>query len=50
MVPIEDDLRRERRMPGHLDRQVAPLGVHDVEVVVVDVLGLLLDVDDAPAR
>ena len=47
-VTVEDDLRGKRRMPRHLDRHVAPLRVHDVEAVVVDVLGLLLDVDDPP--
>lgn len=35
LVAVEDDLRGERRMPGHLDRHMAPLWVHDVEGVVV---------------
>ena len=46
LVPVEDHLRGERRVPGHLDRHMAPLGVHDVEAVVVDVGGLLRDVAD----
>ncbi len=37
LVPVQQDLRAERRMPGHLDRQVPPLGVHDVEAVVIHV-------------
>ena len=41
LVPVEDDLRAERRVPGHLDRHMSPLRVHDVERVVVDE-GLLL--------
>ena len=50
LVAVEDDLRAERRVPGHLDDQVPPLRVHDVEGVVVDVLGLLLQGHDHPAR
>ena len=50
LVAVEDDLRAERRVPGHLDHQVAPGRVHDVEGVVVDVLGLLLQGHDHPAR
>ncbi len=37
LVPVQQDLSAERRMPGHLDRQVPPPGVHDVEAVVIDV-------------
>src|SRR5439155_142466 len=39
---IQNDLGREGRMAGHLDGEVAPLGVSDVEGVVVDI-GLLLE-------
>jgi hypothetical protein len=46
LVAVEDDLRGERRMPGHLDRHVPPDRVRDVKRVVVDVVGLLDDVDD----
>ena len=48
LVAVEDDLRGERRVPGHLDRHMTPLGVHDVEAVVVDVRRLLRDVADHP--
>ena len=37
LVSIQQDLGAERRMPGHLDRQVPPLPVHDVEAVVIHV-------------
>ncbi len=47
--PPEDDLRPERRMPGHLDRQMPPLRVHDVKRVVVDEGPLLGQVPDHPA-
>src|SRR6266702_2820233 len=33
LVAVEDHLGGERRMPGHLDRHVSPLRVHDVERV-----------------
>src|ERR1017187_10217718 len=33
-------------MPGHLDRQVPPLPVHDVEAVVIDVRALAGQVAD----
>ena len=49
LMAVEDHLRAERRVPGHLDRQVPPLRVHDVERVVVDELGPLLQVRDDPA-
>src|SRR5450759_3088220 len=48
LVAVEDDLRSERRMTAHLDRQVSPGRVHDVEGVVVDVLPGLLQVADHP--
>ena len=50
-MPVEDDLRAERRMPRQLDRQMSPLGIHDVERVVVHE-GLLLGQipDDAASR
>jgi hypothetical protein len=47
-VPVEEDLRAERRMPGHLDRHVAPFRVNQVERVVVDVFGLLLQMMITP--
>ena len=50
LMPVEHHLRAERRMPGHLDGQVPERRVHDVEAVVVDVLPLLLDIRDDPAR
>ena len=37
LVAVQDDLGAERRMPGHLDRQVPPPGVHDVEAVVIHI-------------
>jgi hypothetical protein len=36
LVAVEDDLGAKGWMPGHFDRQVSPLRVHDVEGVVVD--------------
>jgi len=35
LVAVEDHLRAEGRVPGHLDRQVPSLPVHDVEAVVI---------------
>ncbi len=49
LMAVEDHLGAEWRVPGHLDHQVPPGWVHDVEGVVVDVLGLLLQVPDDPA-
>ena len=48
-MAVEDDLRGERRVPGHLDGHMTPLRVHDVERVVVHVRGLLRDVADDAA-
>ena len=48
LVAVEDDLRGERRMPGHLDRHMAPLRVHDVEGIVIDKGHLLCQIDDHP--
>src|SRR4051812_28205733 len=45
LVPVQDDLCSERRMPRHLDRDVPPLGIHDVEGIVIDVRQLLGQVD-----
>ena len=50
LVAVEDDLRAERRVPGHLDRHVAPGRVHDVEAVVVDERPLLRQVARSPRR
>jgi hypothetical protein len=36
LVAVEDDLRAERGMPGHLDREMPPFWIHDVKRVVVD--------------
>jgi hypothetical protein len=47
-VTSEDHLGTERRMPAHLDRQMPPHRVHDVERVVVDELLPLLQVADHP--
>jgi len=49
LVAVEHHLSPERRVPGHLDGQVAEGRVHDVKAVVVDVLPLLLDIRDDPA-
>ena len=35
LMAVQDDLRGERRMAGHLDHQVPPPGVHDVEAVMI---------------
>jgi hypothetical protein len=48
LVAVEDDLRGERRMPRHLDRDVPPVGVHQVEGVLVDERLLLRQVADHP--
>jgi hypothetical protein len=50
LVAVEDDLRRERRVPRHLDRHMTPGRVHDVKRVVVHKRGLLRDVADHAAR
>jgi hypothetical protein len=46
LVAVEDDLRAKRRVTGHLDGDVAPLWVEDVERVVIDVRPLLFQVLD----
>jgi len=48
LVVVEDHLRPERRVPGHLDRRAPERPVYDVEVVVVDVLAFLLQAGDGP--
>ena len=48
-MAVEDDLRPERWMPGHLDGHVSPLRVQDVEGVVVDEGPLLDQVAQHPA-
>jgi hypothetical protein len=50
LMAVEDHLRAERQVPGHLDDQVPERRVHDVKRVVVDVLPLLLQPGDDPAR
>ncbi len=37
LVSVQQHLGAERGMPGHLDRQVPPLPVHDVEAVVIHI-------------
>src|SRR4029078_7158019 len=46
LVAVEDDLRAERRMARTLDGHVPPLGIDDVERVVVDIFAFPLDVHD----
>ena len=46
LVTVQNHLRTERRMPAHLDRQMSPGRVHDVEGVVVDELPGLLQIAD----
>ena len=41
LMTVEDDLRPKRGMARHLDHDVAPLRVHNVERVVIDESGLL---------
>jgi len=48
-MAVEDHLRPERRVPGHLDHHVPERRVNDVEAVVADILPLLLQVRDHPA-
>ena len=49
LMPIEHDLGAERRMAGHLDREMPPLGVHDVEGIVVHERSLRREVSDDTA-
>jgi hypothetical protein len=46
--PPVHDLGGEGRMARHLDRQMAPLGVHGVERVVVDVGGFFARLRSTP--
>jgi hypothetical protein len=50
LMTVEQDLRAERREPGQLDRDMAPVRVLDVEGVMVDVLAPLLLVGDVTPR
>ncbi len=46
LVTVQDHLRTERRVASHLDRQMTPIRVEDVERVVIDVgpaFGQVLD-------
>ena len=45
-MAVENDLRTEGRMAGHLDRDMAPVRIQDVERVVVDVAALRFQVAD----
>ena len=49
-MAVEHDLRGERWVPGHLDRDVSPLRIHEMKGVMVDVRVLLGDVADHPGR
>ena len=35
-MTVQHDLRAERWMPRHLDRDVSPIGINDVERIVID--------------
>jgi len=45
LVAVQHHLGRERRMPADLDGQMAPVGVEDVERIVVDVGHRLFSLD-----
>jgi hypothetical protein len=45
-MAVKDDLGTERRMAGHFDCYMAPVGVPDVKGVMVDERLLLLEVAD----
>jgi hypothetical protein len=49
LVAVQDDLGTEWWVAGHLDGDVAPLRIQDVERVVIDVRLLLVQVLDQPA-
>jgi hypothetical protein len=46
-MSVQDDLGTERWVTPDLDRNVAPLRIHDVERVVVDIRLLLFEEDAA---
>jgi hypothetical protein len=50
LVAVEDDLGGKGRVPGHLDRDVSPLGIPNVERVMVHERLLLGQVADRTAR
>ncbi len=50
LVAVEDDLRPKGRVPGHLDREMPPLLVQDVEGVMVDIGLLPGEVPNAAGR
>src|SRR5215510_3849953 len=51
LMAIQNDLRTEGRMAGHLDGDVPPIGIHDVEGIVVNKdLFRFKVTDDAAAR
>jgi len=35
-MTVQHDLRAERWMPRHLDRDVSPIGIDDVERIMID--------------
>ena len=45
VVAIQHDLRRERRMAAYFDGDVSPLGIENVEGIVVDIGHRLLSLD-----
>jgi hypothetical protein len=49
LMAIEHDLRAERRVAGHLDREMPPLRIEDVEGVMVHERSLRREVSDDPA-
>src|SRR4029453_2620248 len=50
-MAIQNDLRTERRMAGHLDGDVPPVGIYDMEGIVVNEDSFRFEVaDDAAAR
>ena len=49
LVAVADDLRPERRVTRHLDGDVPPHGIDDMEAVVVDIGRLLGQVADRPS-
>src|SRR4029450_2893122 len=51
LVPVENDLSTEGRMPGHLDSDVSPFRVHNVKRVMIDESSFGFEIlDDATGR
>ena len=49
LMPIQHDLRPKRRMTAHLDGDVSPIGIKNVERVVIHIRILFGKVDDFAA-